>query len=72
MTPIIKLISNKKRILIIIGKGKNITETTYNPIPMPLEAFEKIFKNLYLVKPTILRIIGAKKTKDIRYNTTKL
>jgi hypothetical protein len=56
----------------INGKGKRNTETRCNPTPIPLEAFENIFRNRDLVKPTTLRIIGIKKIKEIRYIMIKL
>ena len=41
-----------------------MVETIKKPVPMPIDIFEKIFKNLNLVKPLILRIIGVKKAKE--------
>ncbi|HEC39430.1 MAG TPA: hypothetical protein ENI29_14415 [bacterium] len=56
----------------IIKKGRKSVETIKKPVPIPIDIFEKIFKNLYLVKPLIFKIIGVKKAKERKNSTARV
>jgi NDP-sugar pyrophosphorylase family protein len=50
--------------------GKKIVEIISKPVPIPIEIFERIFRNLYLVHPKIFKTIAMKNANE-RKNITK-
>jgi len=44
--------------------GSKTVETINRPVPIPIDIFEKTFKNLYVVNPNIFKIIGMKNAND--------
>ncbi|MHA2087516.1 MAG: hypothetical protein ACW972_04525 [Promethearchaeota archaeon] len=64
ITPTRKLISTKIEILIKRKIGRRIVETINKPVPIPIDIFENIFKNLDFAIPKIFKTIGTKNAKD--------
>lgn len=44
--------------------GSKTVETINRPVPIPIDIFEKTFKNLDFVNPNIFKIIGMKNAND--------
>ena len=61
-----KLISTRIEILINKKIGIKSVETIIKPVPIPIDIFEKIFKNWYFVSPTMFKMIGMKNIKDVK------
>jgi hypothetical protein len=53
------------RILKIGWNGREKIAIRYNPIPIPKDTFENIFRNLYFVYPRIFSIRGVKNRNEI-------